>query len=152
MPGPPSIGVEGRLPDPAIIYCNEVLPLRILITRQNDSRANVFLQSLHIELLGYTGIRAQELRRSEVTSWIIMTSSDMKIPIKESSRSGQGDRVLEVEPRLWSQRPLPNTVTPTFETCNLARTYSLDVKIGLSWGCGNEIYVRDSVLAGSSLN
>lgn len=113
----------------------------MLVTKQNKTTADIYLQSLHVELLGYTGIRAQELRRSEVTSWLIMSSSDMKTKIKISPKSDQGDKMLELDPNLWSHRPIPNTVTPTFDTCNLARTYSLDVKVGLSWGSGREIYV-----------
>lgn len=140
-PSPPSIAVEGRLPDPAIIYCNEPVPLRILITRQNDSPATIFLQLLQIELLGYTGIRALELRRSEVTSWMIMSSSDMRIPLQNSTKSGKADNVLEIDATLWNQKTLPNTVTPTFDTCNLSRSYSLDIKVGLSWGEGRTINV-----------
>lgn len=140
-PLPPSIAVEGRLPDPAIIYCNEPIPLRILVTKQNDSPATIFLQLLHIELLGYTAIRAHELRRSEVTSFMIMSSSDMKIPLQKSTKSEKGDNVLEIDAKLWNQKSLPNTVTPTFNTCNLSRTYSLDIKVGLSWGEGRAINV-----------
>ena len=138
---PPSVAVEGRLPDPAIIYCNEPVPLRILITNQNDSPATIFLQHLHIELLGFTGIRAHELRRSEVTSWMIMSSSDMKIPLQKSTKFEKGDKVLEIDAMLWNQKTLPNTVTPNFDTCNLSRTYSLEIKVGLSWGEGRVIYV-----------
>ena len=143
---PPSITVEGRLPDPAIVYCDEVLPLRILVTKQNDSNATVFLQSLHVEVLGHTGIRANELRRSEITSWTIMSSSDMKKPMSKSTTNEDGDRVLEIDAKLWNQKPLPNTITPTFETCNLSRSYTVDLKVGLSWGVGNEIFVSKSVI------
>ena len=69
-----------------------------------------------------------------------MSSSDMKIPLQQS-KSGKGDRVLEIDAKLWNQKTLPNTVTPTFDTCNLSRTYSLDFKVGLSWGDGKVINV-----------
>ena len=117
------------------------MPLRILITKLNETNATVYLQSLHIELLGYTGIRAHELRRSEVTSWLIMSSCDMKIPLTRSAASSSSDKILEVDSKFWNQKALPNTVTPTFDTCNVARTYSLDVKVGLSWGQGRDIHV-----------
>ena len=133
-PSPPSIIVEARIPDPAIMYCNEPLPLRILVTNQSDSSATIFLQLLHIELLGYTGIRAHDLRRSEVTSWMIISSSDMKIPLQKSTSSDKVGNKLEIDTKSWNQKTLPNTVTPTFDTCNLSRTYSLDIKVGLSWG------------------
>ena len=70
-----------------------------------------------------------------------MTSSDMKMPLKASPANEKGDKVLEIDAKLWNKRMLPNTVTPNFSTCNLARTYSLDIKVGLSWGDGKIINV-----------
>ena len=140
----PSIAVEGRVPDPAVIYCDEPIPLRILVTVTNDSPATIFLQLLHIELLGYTGIRAHELRRSEVTNWMIMSSSDLKTPLQQSKSSKEG-RVLEIDAKLWNQQKLPNTVTPSFDTCNISRTYNIDIKVGLSWGEGRAINVKNFI-------
>lgn len=150
-PTPPSVAVEGRLPNPAIIFCNEPVPLRIILSRLNESDATVFLQSLHIELVGYTAIRAHELRRSEASAWIIMSSSDMRMPIDRPAGGGSGNTVFEFDSKLWNSRPLPNTVTPTFNTCNLTRTYFLDIKVGLSWGTGKEIFVRFQIAATSRL-
>ncbi len=71
-----------------------------------------------------------------------MSSSDMKIPLQKSTKPEKAGDVLEVDATLWNQKALPNTVTPTFDTCNLSRTYSLDIKVGLSWGEGRVINVR----------
>ena len=65
----------------------------------------------------------------------------MKLPISQSRSAKDGSRVLEIDANLWSQQPLPNTVTPSFDTCNISRTYALDVKVGLSWGEGRTINV-----------
>ena len=69
-----------------------------------------------------------------------MSSSDMKMPL-QPSKSAKGEKVLEIDAKLWNQRTLPNTVTPSFDTCNLSRTYNLDIKVGLSWGEGKAINV-----------
>ena len=142
---PPDISIDGRLPDPAIVTCNEPLPLRILITKKNQSPATIFLQMLNIELIGYTSIRAHELRRQETTSWMVLSLSNMRMPLgnpmgNEGSRDGS--RVFEVDSKLWKQHPIHNTVSPSFETCNLSRQYALDVKLGLSWGSPGNINVR----------
>ncbi|MCJ1453857.1 hypothetical protein MMC28_004206 [Mycoblastus sanguinarius] len=139
---PPDISIDGRLPDPAIVTCNEPLPLRILITKKNQSPATIFLQMLNIELIGYTSIRAHELRRQETTSWMVLSLSNMRMPLgnpmgNEGSRDGS--RVFEVDSKLWKQHPIHNTVSPSFETCNLSRQYALDVKLGLSWGSPGNI-------------
>ncbi|KAK0509092.1 hypothetical protein JMJ35_008463 [Cladonia borealis] len=133
---PPNISIDGRLPDPPIITCNEPLPLRILITKKNDSPAKIYLQILSINLIAFTTVRAHELRREEVSSWTILSSANMRTPLNEVVGS-DGSRVLEVDSRLWKQRTLPNTICPSFETCNIMRKYVLEVKVGLQWGSPN---------------
>lgn len=137
---PPTISIDGRLPDPAIITCNEPLPLRLLVMKQNESPATIFLQILNIELIGYTHIRALELRRDEVNGWTVLSKADMKMPLTTQSAEKEST-VFEIDPSLWKQIPLPNSVAPTFETCNISRDYALDVKVGLSWGTGTTINV-----------
>ena len=34
---------------------------------------------------------------------------------------------------MWRGHALPNTVAPTFETCNISREYKVDVRVGLSY-------------------
>lgn len=137
---PPSINIDGRLPDPAIITCNEPLPLRILITKKNESPATIYLKTLSITLVGFTSIRAHELRRQEVQSWVIMSQAHIDRALN-STVGSDGNKVLEVDSNLWRQLPLPNTVSPSFTTCNISRRYELDVKAGLSWGSAQKINV-----------
>ncbi len=137
---PPNISIEGRLPDPPIATCNEALPLRILITKQNETPAIIYLQTLSIMLIGYTIIRAHELRRQETGGWVIKSLANIHKPISNPV-SGAGGKVFEIDPKLWSQLPLPNTVCPSFETCNISRHYELEVKVGLSWGSSKNINV-----------
>ena len=138
---PPSVSVEGRLPDPAILTCNEALPLRLLVTKLNDTTATFHLQMINIELLAFTSVRAQLLRRNEVTSFTILSNSNMHMPLIEGSDSDKASKILEIDSKLWKQMPLPNTVSPTFHTCNVSRTYGLHIKVGLSWGVGSKINV-----------
>lgn len=137
---PPSISIDGRLPDPAIITCNESLPLRILITKKNESPATIYLRTLSIILVGYTTIRAHELRRQEVQSWVIVSQAHIDNALN-SAVGSDGNKTLEVDPNLWKQRPLPNIVSPSFTTCNISRRYELEVKAGLSWGSAQNINV-----------
>ncbi|KAI9659848.1 MAG: hypothetical protein M1821_001199 [Bathelium mastoideum] len=132
----PQIQVDARLPNPAILTCNEDIPLRILVTRLNKFAENIFLQSLQIELSGYTQVRAHEIGRKESSSWVVMSMSNMGIPIGSASDAVGTEVPLNRE--YWDQRPLPNTVAPSFETCNITRTYELEVRVGLSCGSAKD--------------
>lgn len=137
---PPSISIDGRLPDPAIITCNEPLPLRILITKKNEGPATIYLRTLSITLIGFTVIRAHELRRQEAQSWVILSQAHIDKALN-STAGGDSNKVLEVDSNLWKQRPLPNIVSPSFTTCNISRRYELEVKAGLAWGSALKINV-----------
>ncbi|KAL8908366.1 MAG: hypothetical protein Q9171_005473, partial [Xanthocarpia ochracea] len=125
---PLRICIESRLPDPAIITCNEPIPLRILITKLNDSPATVYLQSLQIELLATTLVRAHHLKRENSTSTVLISKSNMRIRLSER------DKVMEIDKAGWNRIPLPNTVAPSFEICNITRSYHVLVQIGLTHG------------------
>ena len=137
---PPSISIDGRLPDPAIITCNESLPLRILITKKNESPATLYLRTLSITLIGFTDVRAHDLRRQEASSWVVMSQAHIDKALTNSV-GNDSNNVFEVDSNLWKQRPLPNTVSPSFIACNIVRRYTLEIKAGLSWGSAQKINV-----------
>ena len=127
----PSISLDARLPEPAILTCNDDIPLRILIKKLNDCNSMIHLQSLQISLIGSTKIRAHETFRTENTSWILMSKSNMGMPI--GAASDPVDTETAIPKRLWRGQSLPNSVAPSFETCNISRRYQLDVRVGLSY-------------------
>ncbi|PGG98487.1 hypothetical protein AJ79_08859 [Helicocarpus griseus UAMH5409] len=129
---PPRFSVDARLPSPAIITCNEPLPLRILIKKLNESSDALFLQMLQVELIAYTHIRAHDLTRSESGSWVIVSQSNMNIPLGDGSAPAGKEWALDSS--LWDRVPLPSSVAPSFDTCNVSRTYDLDVRVGLTHG------------------
>lgn len=136
---PPKVNIDGRLPDPAIITCNEPLPLRILISKWNDSPDTIFLQMLQIELIGYTSVRAHDFSAKRSTSWIIISHSNLRMQFGGSQTNAPKD--MEISRALWNTIPLPNTVAPTFETCNLSRQYVLEIRVGLAYGSPSNIKV-----------
>lgn len=133
-PEPPTLQVDARLPNPAIITCNEPLPLRILVQKLGGNTETVFLSMLQIELIGYTHVRAHDLTRSESGSWVIMSQSNMNMPLGETS--DPLGKEWKVPSRYWEKIPLPNTVAPSFDTCNISRTYELEIRVGLSHDSG----------------
>lgn len=134
---PPAFQVDARLPSPAIITCNEPLPLRILVQKLNNSTADVYLSMLQIELIGYTVVRAHEFARTESGSWIIMSQANMNMPLQTSDGNAQSEWKLPA--RLWNQIPIPNNVAPTFDTCNISRRYEIEIRVGLAHGIQNDV-------------
>jgi hypothetical protein len=129
---PPRISVDGRLPDPAIITCNEPLPLRVLVKRLNETPELLFLSTFQIMLIGYTKIRAHDLERVEQSTWVIASHANLQNPIGNSNTPV--DKDIELDSSMWKTKPLPNTIPPTFETCNISRYYELDISVGLIHG------------------
>ncbi|KAL8713306.1 MAG: hypothetical protein Q9220_002505 [cf. Caloplaca sp. 1 TL-2023] len=131
---PLSICIDGRLPDPAIITCHEPVPLKILVTKLNDSPAAVILSLLQIELVARTNVRAHHLAKDNLTSTVLLSKSNMHMRLRE------GDKLMEIDRGLWSNIPLPNTVAPSFNACNITRSYQLHVKVGLVHAQGDHVY------------
>jgi hypothetical protein len=126
----PLVSVDARLPEPAVLTCNQDIPLSILVKRLNASTDAIYMQSLQVSLNANTKVRAHDVFRTEQNSWIIMSKSNMGVLIGSKTDS-EGTEVA-IDDSLWRGQVLPNTVAPSFETCNIARSYCLDVRIGLS--------------------
>ena len=127
---PPTFQVDARLPSPAIITCNESLPLRVLVQRVGDGDANVILSMFQIELISYTKVRAHDLTRTESRSWIVTSLANMNMPLDNPKEKSQKE--WKLPSRLWEGIPLPPTVAPSFETCNISRRYDLEIRVGLA--------------------
>ncbi|KAI6839676.1 hypothetical protein KC365_g16764 [Hortaea werneckii] len=127
----PFVSVDARLPEPAILNCNQEVPLRILVKKLNEFHEPIYLQSLQVSLIGSTKVRAHEVFRTETNSWVLMSKSNMGIVIGHPSDAVDTETVLD--DRMWRGQPLPNTVAPSFETCNISRNYEVDVRVGLSY-------------------
>lgn len=126
------MSADARLPNPSILTCNEPIPLRLLVRKVSESFETIFLQMLQIELISYTHVLAHDLRRTEGGSWVLLSRSNMSIPLGRGGDPAGTEWTLD--PSMWNRIPLPSSVAPSFETCNISRTYELEVRIGLSHG------------------
>ena len=134
---PPAFQVDARLPNPAILTCNETMPLRVLVSRLNDSDASVYLSMFQIELFGYTNVRAHDLKRTETGSWVLTSLANMNMPLLNNA-TDKAQREWKLPAKLWDF-PLPNTVAPSFDTCNISRRYELEVRVGLAHGVASGV-------------
>jgi hypothetical protein len=136
--------IDARLPSPAILTCNEPLPLRIIARKLNESPETLFLMTLQVHLFGLTEVRAQDVARTETSTWVLMSLSGLRIPILTGNDPLRHEAVIDQN--LWDRIPLPNTVAPSFHICNLTRKYELEVRVGLGYGVIGEIQVPISPL------
>lgn len=116
-PAPPSIEMSARLPHPAILTCNKPVPLRLIAKKLVPSYAEVYLVALEIDLVGKTHVRCQKLVNTELSRWVIMARQGLSILISRPDDAVGTEFV--VPDTLWNSFPLPNTIMPSFVTCNL---------------------------------
>jgi hypothetical protein len=124
--------IDARIPNPPILTCGAPVPLRVLITQHNPRRNPLYLQTLQIEIVGFTAIRAGNENQSKSTSWVIVSVSNLKLAI-----GNVGDAVgttSEIDNTFWSNYRLPDSICPSFATCNLRRSYELVATLGLTYG------------------
>ncbi|KAI1630550.1 hypothetical protein F4809DRAFT_287833 [Biscogniauxia mediterranea] len=129
---PPSVEMSARIPFPTILTCNEPLPLRLIAKKLAVASEQVYLTALEIDLIGYTQVRVQNLTNVERTVWVVVSAPNLSIAL--GSPDDAVDTEFEVPSSLWGNRRLPNTIAPSFRTCNLARRYEIELKLTLSWG------------------
>jgi hypothetical protein len=121
-----------RLPNPAILTCGQPASLRILIKQHSPRTRPLYLQSLQIEVIGHTNIQAHGFAKKVSGSWVIFSRSNMQYVI--GSPNDEPETETELSDHLWANLPLPDTVSPSFVTCNIVRSYELIVSVGLSYG------------------
>lgn len=148
---PPSIEISARIPHPSILTCNKPVPLRLLAKKLVDSSAECYLVSIQIDLVGSTIVRCQDLVNTEETRWVVTSRTGLAIPLQRGSGDAIGTET-EINKSVWDSKPLPNTVMPSFVTCNLKRSYALVLKLGVSWGKppGTTVAIPDEAASLSS--
>lgn len=130
----PAISVETRLPQPAILTNNQDVPLRIIVTSLNEQVENLTLSSLQLDLAYYTHVRAHNVVRVESGSTVLLSKSNISLPLNFDVASG----AAEVPRELWYGLSVPPSLPPTFEICNISRNYEVIVRIGIRYSKGNE--------------
>ncbi|KAF8254156.1 hypothetical protein K440DRAFT_532269 [Wilcoxina mikolae CBS 423.85] len=122
--------IEARLPSPPILVPNDPLPLRLLLTKLDPFKEVIVMRTLQVTLLANTRITAHELYKDELTQYLLLSVADLHVPF--GSEDAPPNVTLEADPSLWRDRAVPDSVSPSFTTCNIKRSYQLKIEIGLS--------------------
>lgn len=139
---PMNLNVQVYLQNGAMLVCGEGIPLRILLKEEDIGRSvgekeQLYLQNLQIMVLGYTYLRIKGATTTVPDSWTIRSLSNFNTLLTRPEENGNGQqRGISIDHRLWSRRPLPDSIVPSFETSNICRRYELEVKVGLQYASG----------------
>ncbi|KFA62804.1 hypothetical protein S40285_03809 [Stachybotrys chlorohalonatus IBT 40285] len=126
----PSIDMSARLPFPIILTCNQPVPLRLVAKRLNQSYGPVYLVSFEMNLIGTTEIHCHGLINRKINTWVVVARNQLSIPLDPPTDGAE----LTLPDELWKSVPLPNTIAPSFQTCNLTRRYEIEIRLGVSSG------------------
>ena len=124
----PHIRVETRLPEPPILTSNKPVPLRILISNVEGPSNTLVLSSLQVDLVAFTHVRAHNVVTTETATLTLAARPKLDIPLNLANGS------FEVPSDLWSSATVDRSLCPSFETCNIARTYELVIRVGINHG------------------
>jgi hypothetical protein len=104
--------------------------MRLKVKRLHPYPHSIYLASFQLLLFGYTISRAGTARNEHLSCWTIQTSSNLRITIFDAEEDNDGEMERDVDPTLWEGKRLPYEAVPTFEACNVARRYELEVSMG----------------------
>ncbi|KAF4504010.1 hypothetical protein G6O67_008632 [Ophiocordyceps sinensis] len=129
----PSIDVSARLPHPPVFTCNKPIPLRLIAKKLADCPDQVYLSSFQMDLVGVTEVRSHTIHHNRTNRWVVAAAPNLSIPMTWSPQDEVGHELV-IPDDMWKNRPLPNTIAPSFVACNLSRRYELEIRLGVSWG------------------
>ncbi|KAL5342512.1 hypothetical protein BJX70DRAFT_394731 [Aspergillus crustosus] len=138
---PSTCSVRAKLLNGPYILLGQPLSLAIDILDLNQRSADISLHDFQSMLLEKTEIRARSSKDTFTRSWVIQTIANLRQPLVISHSHNTTDRragpVLSVDDSLWKRHHIPLFLTPTFETCNISRSYKLAIRLGVGFGGNN---------------
>ncbi|KAL4929537.1 uncharacterized protein BDV17DRAFT_261141 [Aspergillus undulatus] len=143
--------IKATLLDGPFLVRGHPIPLAVEMTRaKTTSNSNptprhyaheAMLHDFQSMLLETTDIRARGVTESATRPVVVQTMANFRepfVPVEASSGCVPGcERMLRLDGRLWSQYTVPDSLSPSFETCNLARRYKLEIRLGIQFARGN---------------
>ncbi|KAG2004004.1 hypothetical protein GB937_009241 [Aspergillus fischeri] len=125
--------VEVELKNGPFLLLGHPVALGVKIMHMNGKKNAILLQDFQTMLRETTEIRARGSIQGFTRSWVIQTMTSLCQPFVAANRPTI-ESVLKLNHRLWSRHCVPVHLAPTFETCNLSRSYKLEIRLGIEFG------------------
>lgn len=153
----PRFTIEARLPSPPVLVPKEPLGLRIIMVKLAPFKTPVVLKQIQLRLFMTTIITAQKYsKKVALTIPLFNTSTDwrlgMPIPYIFGPTDAPPGVPLEADKRIWEGWTLPENICPSFRTCNITRSYQLEITLGVSLGDSRAIVDVSSLYSYSTRN
>lgn len=121
----------------------QTLPIRLFVINMTSPTLIpgprvLYLQELTFKLYATTDTKAQAYNKQHTHSLTLLNSTNMLInfPLSEFSPTTVPNLndvwEAELPSSLWEKVKIPDSVAPTFQTCNIRRSYSFEVIAGFS--------------------
>lgn len=133
QPGP-VIYLEARLPEPRIMVPTRPIDLTLVVCSQTKLDVEVYMHSISVNLLTTTISRVDAYSQENTMTLAVSHMQQLKLATSQSTNPQPGIYEAEFDRRRFSGLYLPNTVPPSFKTCNIERTYALEIVAELSHG------------------
>jgi len=124
--------IEMELLNGPYLLIGQHIPLRVNITKLRGHDCEVWLNEFQTMLIETTQTKAQSFTNTYCRSWTVQTVANMK-------RKLCGEDVpvwttIDLPKAIWMANVLSLAITPSFEVCNIKRTYELEIRLGLQVG------------------
>jgi hypothetical protein len=153
---PAAIEVTAKLLNGPFLVLGRPIPLAVELTSLDSSTDTaprsrgsvsvpVSLHDFQTMLIETTEVRARDTEETQTQFRIVQTMANLRHPLRSrsdaASNSVNGNTApvfrFRVDATLWSRYPIPLSLTPSFETCNISRSYKLEVRLGIGSGGNN---------------
>ncbi|RHZ43069.1 uncharacterized protein CDV56_100491 [Aspergillus thermomutatus] len=133
--------IEAEILNGPFLLLGHPIALRVKTMNMNDCNNAIYLHNFQSMLIETTEVRARGSMQSLTRSWVIQTAANLRQPlVPEYSPTVRS--LLILNGSLWSRHRVPLHLTPTFETCNLSRSYKLEIRLGIGF-CRNNTRILE---------
>ncbi|KAL3481558.1 hypothetical protein BJX99DRAFT_253480 [Aspergillus californicus] len=134
-----SYDVNASLLHGPFLLSGHPIPLAVDITPSNlgasGSNDAICLQDFQSMVYEITEVRVRGRVETHTRPCIVQTMSNLRLPVPGPQDLGDlGTTKMIVDSALWERHDIPSCLTPTFETCNVSRSYRLEIRLGFGFG------------------
>ncbi|KAL3263783.1 hypothetical protein ABHI18_001424 [Aspergillus niger] len=125
--------IEVELVNGPFVLLGHPIALGVKVINVNDEKPDISLRDFQSMLIETTDIRAHGIIQRVTRSWIIQTMTNLSQPFVTGGGPTAGF-VMSLDEGVWSRHSVPHCLTPTFETCNVTRSFKLEIRLGIEFG------------------
>lgn len=126
-------GVAIELGQGSDLALGQRVPIKMHVTQSDlNSLDDLMLNDYQVMLIQRTISRVGTQSQVKHVFRTLRTVSNLNLDICVAEMTG--NNAMTLSDNSWGPTFLPSDITPTFETCNITRTYKLEVRLGFKGG------------------